>query len=175
MVKLRKHIRLVIFVALVVVAVIGTVGYFGILANRPSSSTEQKKPLTTAKEKVSQLLDSDDPAVVTQAQQQLQKLADSEPDPTIKAVYISGLAQSYAASNDYTSALSFSKQAEVADPTAITAATIGAYAQESGDFALAAKYFGIAASRSDNPNDPTKNTPYNDYMVMKREAEASMK
>ncbi|MEP6710695.1 MAG: hypothetical protein ABJA64_03165 [Candidatus Saccharibacteria bacterium] len=150
-------------------------GLYVLYSSQPSAAPSTAQKPKTTEQKIAELVETDDSSKLASSETALKKLADNESNKVDKAKYLSGAAQAAMSASNPKTALDYATQAEAANPSAETAADIGAYASESGDFALSAKYFGIAADRSGKTNDPTERTPYNDYMALKREAEVQIK
>lgn len=71
----------------------------------------------------------------------------------------------------YDEALTFAKNAEQLNPTHLTAATLGRIYFIKKEYQLSAENYQNAASRTENPNDSTVNSSYNDYVLLKSQAE----
>jgi uncharacterized protein YxeA len=71
-------------------------------------------------------------------------------------------------------ALALALQVDADYKTDETAATVAALYEAKKDYANAAKYYQIAADRTEKTTDSTQRSPYNDYMVSKRNAESKL-
>ncbi len=159
----------VIVVSLLTLAV----GVIAVLAFTPKAVDKREEiAQTKVADIVSKVAPGEDSKV---AQKKLEELAAVETDKKAKAIYLSGLSDLYQDSGEYKKAVETGMAIEDIEQTAITAAQIASAYMELGDYPNAAKYFGIAASRSDKPSRSTERTPYNDYMIAKAEAEALIK
>lgn len=134
-----------------------------------------RQDIATPEQRVTEIVENaTTPSNQATAQRKLKELADGEKDTNNKLVYLSGSADLYFNTSDYKSGLEVMKQIETLRQTALSAGNIAEAYMQLGDFKNAAKYYGIAASRSDKPTRETERAPYNDYMIMKRQAEAKI-
>jgi|GEM_PF-1287141 tetratricopeptide (TPR) repeat protein len=135
----------------------------------------KKQDIATPEQRVTEIVENaTTPSNQATAQKKLKELADGEKDTNNKLVYLSGSADLYFNTSDYKSGLEVTKQIEALRQTALSAGSVAEAYMQLGDFKNAAKYYGIAASRSDKPTRETERAPYNDYMIMKRQAEAKI-
>ena len=166
----KKKITLILLVIIVLVAVT-IVGYLWF-----TSRTNEPKHIATPEEKVSEIVQGvetgKDPKV---AQSELQQLADKEPDTSKKVVYLYGAADLSMNSSDFKSALKINENIEALEQSALSAGNIAQAYYDMGDYRNAVKYYDIAISRSEKPASETERAPYNDYTILKREAEAKVK
>lgn len=109
------------------------------------------------------------------AQIEFKKLADSEPDPTKKSVYLYASVDMYYNSGDYKNGVEVAKAVDNLVNTALSAGNVANGYMGVGDYLNAAKYYGIAADRSSKPANERMNSPYNDYIALKQKAEAQIK
>ena len=183
-----KHIKGIIIVVLVAVLILAGV-IFAFYRFSPNNSAKTKstdtnteanqQSITESKEQVahldSKLGASPSKATLNNAQAELAQLAKTATTNDAKQIYLSKSVELYAYNKDYQSALLIALQAEQIKPTALTAADFGYIYQKLSDYRNAAKYYQLAADRSDKTTDPKEKSPYNDYMISKREVEALIK
>ena len=173
MVMVKKHgTKNKIILALVIVIVIFMSALTGYLMfNRQPNEV---KHVATPEEKVSEILNSDSISDKS-AQDQLTKLAQDESDTSKKALYLLGLSTSYENSGNYAAAVDSAKQAEVSNESALSAAAIADSYAGNGNFQEAAKYYELAAQRSEKSASRTERSPYNDYLNLKEDMESKIK
>ena len=87
---------------------------------------------------------------------------------------LSGVVDVYTNAGDKTAALGAAKDYEKSSESAHSAEVLAGTYYAKGDYKDAAKYYGIAADRSEKPARSTERAPYNDYMNLKREAESHL-
>lgn len=80
----------------------------------------------------------------------------------------------YMDANQIAQALAAAQEAENVYKSADTAAMLATVYNQRSDYANAAKFFQLAADRSDKPASPGERSPYNDFLIQKREAEAKL-
>ena len=133
------------------------------------------KHISTPEEKVSEVIQTvetgKDPKA---AQKELQQLAEKEPDTNKKVVYLSGAADLSFSSSDFKGALTITESIEALQQSALSAGNIAQAYYEMGDYKNAVKYYDIAISRSEKPASETQRAPYNDYTILKHDAEAKI-
>lgn len=144
-----------------------------------SDSSRNESKVTTAKKKVTELDNeagaSPSKQVLKETQTELTHLADQSSTNAEKQVYLLKSIQLYINNKDYSSALTVAEQSEELNPTALTAANIALAYMGLNEYQKAADYYQIAADRSGKTDDPTARSPYNDYMILKKKAEALIK
>ena len=127
----------------------------------------------TPEQRISQIIkDATSDNDLKTAHEELKKLADNESNVEKKLVYLYGSADLYYNSNDYKGGLAMSQSIDAINGTALSAASIASEYMGLGDYENAAKYYGIAASRSEKPARTTESCPYNDYIISQKAAEA---
>ena len=167
-----------VFVLLVVVAVLAAAGYGAYVwlgnngaqqaANKPEVV---KSPRDKVNEISSQLERAGNSAKALQsAQQELTRLEAGALSKTDKEIYSLASVNIYRQANQLDDALTQAKKADGAYKTALSAATLAEVYRAQGDYANAAKYYGIASERSPK-TAPTVRSDYNDYRLMKEEME----
>lgn len=176
----KKHTKVIIviliFISLIAMtlAVMYKVGVF-----EKKVAVDNKQAISIAEKKVAQL-DSQvgiDPSKekLNNTQAELAKLVSDNANNDVKQLYLEKSIELYINNNDFKSALTTAEQSEKINPTALTAADIAASYVGLGDYKMAAQYYQTAADRSTKTDNPLANMPYNDYMSLKREAEAKIK
>lgn len=173
--KFKKRTKVIIGILIVIIITISSfVVYKCIFSNKIVN-----KPVTAVPvDKVSQL---DNQAGATPSKEELGKiqtelgqLVKSTSDKDAKQIYLNKAIELYTKSNDFKSALPLAEQSEKIKATALTAASIAYIYVGLGDYTKAVQYYQMAADRSTKTDDPTVRSPYNDYIVSRREAEARM-
>lgn len=152
----------------------GTAVYFVYFNKKPVT----KKELPTY-EKIEKIYSNTGPrptssqleSSVKELEDQAEK-ADSVAD---KQNYYTAIVDMSANNRDFKTALENANKAEDLSPTAHTAEVIAAVYMQQGDFKNAAKYYQIAADRCEKTDDPSIQSPYNDYMIYKKAAEEQIK
>ncbi len=91
-----------------------------------------------------------------------------------KAIYLSELISVYRWWEDYDTALEYAKKLEELERSHLSAGLMAGVYQDSEEFAEAARYYQIAADRSDPADSPQEDVPYNSYMILKKEVEAKL-
>lgn len=170
--KLSKKMRLV-FIVLLVILLIGVIlggVYFYLLTN--GKINQAKTPEQNVTKIIEESTTSGD---VKASQDKLQDLADNETNIDDKLTYMYASVDLYYNSGDYENGLKAAKEVEDLKKTALSASVLAYGYMKSEDYKNAAKYYGIAADRSEKVTDNTLNMPYNDYMNLKKEAEALIK
>lgn len=137
----------------------------------PRPETPQQVALRESSGLLKQVEGGDGSSAVTE----LKRRAGKATDPDVRATYDVALAHSYFELNRPHDALASALRAEDSRPTAESAALIATAYRNLGDYANAAKYFGIAAERSPEPRDERERAPRNDYLIEQREAEDHLK
>lgn len=167
--RLKKVQNIKIYLVLLVTIVIfscGT-GLWWYLRNQQDVATPEQR--------VSEIVENATTADNKRAaQEELKNLAEAEQDTQKKLVYLSGAADLYLSSNDFKKGVEVTRQIESLESTALNAGNLAEAYMQLSDFKNAAKYYGIAASRSEKPARETERAPYNDYMIMKKAAEAKI-
>jgi len=112
---------------------------------------------------------------LSKVQTELTQLTKSATSNEEKQIYLSKSIELYVNSKDYEAALIIAEQLEQANPTAFSADSLALVYMGLGDYKKAAQYYQTAADRSEKTDDPTARSPYNDYIISKRQAEALIK
>jgi tetratricopeptide (TPR) repeat protein len=167
----KKRILIALGALLAIAAIVAAVLYYSFAISDSKKTTKELTP----EEKVSEVIQTVETGKdVKTAQTELQQLADKEPDTTKKIVYLSGAADVSFNSGDFKSALKVNENIESLQQSALSAGNIAQAYFEMGDYRNAVKYYEIAISRSEKPASETERAPYNDYTILKREAEAKI-
>ncbi len=180
--KKFKFVKNKWFIIAAVSAVVIGVGVWWLVTNtsiwQNFGATKDSK-LTTAKKKATDLDNkagaSPSKEVLSDTQDELADLADGASSKEEKQVYLLKSIQLYVNNKDFESALTVAKDLDDINPSALTAASIAMAYMGLADYQKAADYYQIAADRSEKTDDPTVRSPYNDYMILKRQAEALIK
>ena len=182
-----KHLKIIIISVLIVIIVLSG-AIFAVFQLNPFNSGKQnnaenveasKQLIAESKEKVAQLdsqlgvMPSKDE--INQAQNKLTQLTEDATSDEAKQVYINKSIQLYVNNDEFKSALTLALEAEQIKPTALTADHLAYIYKCLDDYKNAAKYYQLAADRSEKTNNPKARCPYNDYLILKREVEALIK
>jgi tetratricopeptide (TPR) repeat protein len=171
------------FIYLIVLIVIISVGVGAwLFVSKYESSMWQSnnsESSTSAREKVAQLdkqiETTPSKETVAKTQIELQQFAKDAINNEVKQIYLRKSINLYISGSDYKSALTVAKQSEEIESTAITASDLACIYMGLSDYKEAAQYYQIAADRSEKTSDPTVRGPYNNYLILKRQAEALIK
>lgn len=167
----KKKILIVLGALLVLAAIVAAVLYYTFAISDSKKATKVVTPEEKVLEVIQTVETGKDPKT---AQKELEQLADKEPDTNKKVVYLSGAADLSFNSSDFKAALTITENIEALQQSALSAGNIAEAYSELGDYKNAAKYYEIAISRSEKPTSETERAPYNDYTILKREAEAKI-
>jgi len=164
-----------LLIALVVIAVIGAVGYALINRNQAANKTATvTSPRQTVDAMSSKLEQAGNSAQSLKAvQDQLTRLESQTSSKADKEIYALASANLYRQANQLDNALHQAQDTNTTYKSAISAATLAEVYRAQGDFANAAKYYGIASERSPK-TAPTQRSAYNDYRLMKADMEANL-
>ena len=169
--------KIVIAVVCLVVISISAAGYWYYSLQKDANEHKQTVQPPTAEEKTNELIDKasqSDGAAASDQADKLKKLAQGTSSKDDKDTYLSGVVDVYTNAGDKTAALGAAKDYEKSSESAHSAEVLAGTYYAKGDYKNAAKYYGIAASRSEKPDRSTERAPYNDYMNLKREAESHL-
>ncbi len=179
--KLKSVKKKWLVIAAISTVVVGA-GVWWLIANTSiwqNFGATKDSRLTTAKKKATDLDNkagaSPSKEVLSDTQDELADLAKSASSKEEKQVYLLKSIQLYINDKDFDSALTVSEELDDTNPSAMTAANIAMAYMGLGDYRNAADYYQLAADRSEKTTDPTVRSPYNDYMILKRQAEALIK
>lgn len=147
--------------------------------SKSNNSKLSESKLASAKDKVTQLDNqagaSPSAAELSKAQTELAQLTKSATSSEEKQTYLSKSIELYVNNDDFKSALTVAEQSEQVKPTAFSADGLALVYMGLGDYRKAAQYYQTAADRSEKTTDPTVRSPYNEYLISKRQAEALIK
>lgn len=169
----RRYITLVVVLALIVIGG-ASAGIWYALSNSTEKQADTNTPIT-AEQKAQDIVDSVANGVdATVAGEQLEQLADDTSDTKERSDYLAAASDLYVNSNNYPSALKVASTVEESNESALSAGSIAHIYELQGDYENAAKYYQIAADRSDKPLNSSERAPYNDYLLLKKAAEAKI-
>lgn len=168
----KKRSLIVIIIAVLLVAA-GVAGYyyFSRIEQTKQSASKQQTVDEKIDDIIAQSQKSDDAST---QKQELKTLADNETDKSKKAKYLAAVVDLSINSGDTQGAKQAAESYDQLDESALSAAAVAKASEDVGDFANAAKYYGIAAERSPKPLSPEERAPYNDYMLQKAAMEAKL-
>lgn len=174
----RKDSKKIIIGAVVLAMILiggGASAWYIVDHNKIDTSQNVDKTQTateTAQELVDAAVNTTDAVKKKDSAKKLQSLVNKSDSKDDKATYSAALIEVYINTGDYGAAVKVAEAADTENPTDYSASVVADSYEMMGDYKNAAKYYAIAASRADNPHDPTQRAPYNDYMNAKRAAEA---
>lgn len=113
-----------------------------------------------------------DPSLIEGPRAELERLLSEAESDEDRITYLSSLVVLHQNAEDYDRALGYAMRLEELAQNDLSAAAVASVHYGMKNFAEAARFYQIAADRSEPAEDPQKDTPYNDYMNSKREAEA---
>lgn len=113
-----------------------------------------------------------DPALIEGPRVELERLLSEAQSDEDRVTYLSSLVVLHQNAKDYDRALGYAMRLEELAETDLSAAAVAGVYYGMENFAEAARFYQIAADRSEPTDDPKKDTAYNDHMNSKREAEA---
>lgn len=179
--KHAKRKKRWIIVASIVLLLAAGVGVYTWLT-RDTSSTRSEDRIeivdnrSVAQQQADELLywALDDGQKVAESSEGLVRLADEAKSDDDEAIYLSALVTLHQHAGSYELALEYANRLDGTIQTDISAALIAGVYFVMGNFPEAAHYYQLAADRSDYVDDPQKDSPYNDYMNRKREAEGQL-
>lgn len=111
---------------------------------------------------------------LVESTQELERQIELTDSAEEKAIYLSELISVYRWWEDYDTALEYAKKLEELERSHLSAGLMAGVYQDSEEFAEAARYYQIAADRSEPANSPQEDVPYNNYMILKKEVEAEL-
>ncbi len=111
---------------------------------------------------------------LAESTQELERQIELTDSAEEKAIYLSELISVYRWWEDYDTALEYAKKLEELERSHLSAGLMAGVYQDSEEFAEAARYYQIAADRSEPANSPQEDVPYNNYMILKKEVEAEL-
>lgn len=165
--KRIKHLKGIVIVStsiavLVIVALgIYKLNFFNLLKRTPQETSDTIKSIQKNTNKDTAL-------------KELQKLANTTTDKSDKSAYLTAavdVAINY--TDNYDSALSVAQSLEANEKTASSAAYLATAYDFKKDYKNAAVYYEIAAERCPKTS-VNERSPYNDYMILKRQEEAKL-
>lgn len=166
--------KVIIGIAVILVlASAAAVGYWYYFLREEISQKDAPKPLT-AQEKADKIVAEASQSEGDGSDQadKLKDLADKTSDEEDKETYLSSAVDIYTNAGNDTAAFGAAKEYEQTSQSALSAAALARSYYEKEDYKNAAKYYGIAADRSEKPSRSNERAPYNDYLNLKREAES---
>lgn len=158
----------------VIILIAGAVGGYWYFFLREEVAQKNTTKPPTAEEKASQIVAeaSQTEGDVSEQAKKLKKLAGETSSKEDKETYLGSAVDVYTNAGDDSAAFGAAKEYEDASQSALSAAALARSYYEKGDYKNAAKYYGIAADRSEKPASANERAPYNDYMILKHEAES---
>lgn len=109
---------------------------------------------------------------VAESSRQLEALFEAAETDEDREAYLLELIAVYRYVNYYDQAIDCTKRLEQLRASALSAGLMADIYFDQENYGEAARYYQLAAERSETVDNPSKDAPYNDYMVRKREAEA---
>lgn len=177
----KKKKRLAIAIVIAAALAVGAVGAYSWLYGFSSKSnvititdtrTEAEKSADDLWRPALEGGDSPEQAAAAKELEILAKESESRDD---KITYLSSLVTLHQNLGQFDEAMKFAEDLESLTRSGNSAALIAGVYFEAGNYNEASKYYQLAADRSDPVDDPKLDSPYNDYMNRKREAEANIK
>lgn len=177
----RRQKLLIIGGAIVVLAIAGTAVF---LLTRPASEQaavveeeqpaledNRSEPRKKADAVADEALASGDPEKIQAAIDNLATLRESDEPDDAKAEYLMTLVSICMTTERHEEALTYALELEQLQSTAVSAGLVASAYGSLDNFTEAAKYYQFAVDRSEKVDDPTKDSPYNDYMILKTQME----
>lgn len=167
--------RLLLIILIIAITGVG-IGIWYFTSNHELSAEDIKKSTLKATDKIAQLDGqlggSPSKDIGNKTALDLIKLANNDDAEEAKAIYLNKAIELYVNNGQYDLALPIAIQVEQIKPTAISSVRLANIYMNKKDYDKAVHYYQISADRSEKPASDKTNAPYNDYMILKREAEA---
>ena len=152
------------------------------LLNRSDPPLSMEKAIDAMEERsiAQQLADAQLDIVITDAQKvgeataELEHLLSEAESNEDREVYLSTLVTMYDYVENYEAALDCATRLEEIAPTDVSASMMARLHFSMENFIEAARFYQLAADRSEPTPDPTQASPYNNYMNSKRKAEGQV-
>ncbi len=182
----RRHERKVTILVCVIVALLlavsGGVWWFYAKRHQPLQGSDRvadaitSQPRTEAEDRADALrwevLQNPSDETVAESSRQLEALFEAAETDEDREAYLLELIAVYRYVNYYDQAIDCTGRLEQLRASALSAGLMADIYFDQANYGEAARYYQLAAERSEVVDDPSKDAPYNDYMVRKREAEA---
>ena len=162
---------------LIIVALVMAISPFLLNKNKVSTPviTDQKNAIDDANKISSTIPINPTDDEIESKTNELEVKIDTAENDEVKQVYVNELIEVYINSDKFDLALEAAKSAEKDDPSARNACNIATVYMMKKEYKNAADYYQIAADRSEKTDDPSLRMPYNEYLQLKKEAEAMVK
>ena len=166
-----------IILMLIIVALVMAISPFLLNKNKVSTPviTDQKNAIDDANKISSTIPINPTDDEIESKTNELEVKIDTAENDEVKQVYVNELIEVYINSDKFDLALEAAKSAEKDDPSARNACNIATVYMMKKEYKNAADYYQIAADRSEKTDDPSLRMPYNEYLQLKKEAEAMVK
>jgi tetratricopeptide (TPR) repeat protein len=173
--KIVPHLSKRAGLILLAIVLLGIGGYVALSMNQAAKKpTSVVSPRQTVNALSSRLERAGNSAqALKSVQNQLAQLESEAESKTDKETYALASANLYRQANQLDNALQKAEGAKTTYQSAISAATLAEVYRAQGDYANAAKYYGIASARSPK-TAPNERSAYNDYRLMKAEMETKL-
>ena len=178
----KKIAILVCVIAALLLAGGGSVWWFYVKKTPNTAVDDQTvdaiafQPRTEAEDKADalrwELLQNPSDEAVAEAGRQLEALLEAAETDEDRRAYMLELIAIYRDAGYSDSALDCAQRLEQSQTSDMSARIVADIYFDMENYSEAVHYYQLAANRTEVTDDPTKSTPYNDYMIKKRKAEA---
>lgn len=173
--KIRKSLQKPKIIYFLIIAIFAIIVLISLSYSYLVTKSNNKKTEETAKVKVivKTTVQTTTPENFENNVKYLNKGLQSTTDNKQKLDYLIGLSNLTANNGKLAEALIYAQQANKIERTALTNSLIGDIAMDMQNYPLAVQSFKDAVSLSEKTN-PNERSPYNDYLIMQKEAEAKL-